>query len=84
MTSIEKIVEGMESNPADIKFSDFLKVCIHFFGEPRKTGGSHIVFKKPWKGNPPVIIQPTKGKAKEYQVKQVLIAIKKLEEGQNV
>lgn len=84
MANVDKIVEEMGSNPADVKFSDFLKVCVHFFEEPRKTGGSHIVFKKPWKGNPAVVIRPTKGKAKEYQVKQVLIAIKKLKEEKNV
>jgi hypothetical protein len=38
------------------------------------------VFKTPWPGDPRVNIQDKGGKAKAYQVKQVLTAIKKLEE----
>jgi fructose-specific component phosphotransferase system IIB-like protein len=34
----------------------------------------------PWKGDPRVNIQQNKGKAKAYQVRQVLKAIAKLEE----
>ena len=35
--------------------------------------------KHPWQGDPRVNIQNNKGKAKAYQVKQVLLAIEKLE-----
>ena len=35
----------------------------------------------PWAGDPRVIIQNSKGMAKAYQVRQVLAAIRKLEEG---
>jgi len=55
MASVEKIVQEMKANPANIRFADFLKVCISYFGEPR-VSGSHMAFKKPWKGNPPVVI----------------------------
>ncbi|MBC7794015.1 MAG: toxin HicA [Clostridia bacterium] len=56
------------------------KVCIHYFGEGRQTSGSHLIFKMPWVGDPPVNIQESKdGKAKPSQVKQVLKAIKKKE-----
>ncbi|OYV17001.1 MAG: hypothetical protein CG439_1880, partial [Methylococcaceae bacterium NSP1-2] len=37
------------------------------------------IFKMPWSGDPRINIQETKGKAKAYQVKQVLLAIDKLE-----
>ncbi|MGV7292078.1 toxin HicA, partial [Mycobacterium kansasii] len=50
-----------------------------------QTGGSHIVLKMPWAGDPRVNIQDKGGKAKAYQVKQVLAAIDKLnaiEEGE--
>ncbi len=40
---------------------------------------SHRVYKMPWAGDPRVNIQNEKGKAKVYQVKQVLKAIDKLE-----
>ena len=45
----------------------------------RQHGSSHCVFKTPWPGDPRVNIQNQKGKAKPYQVRQVLLAIEKLE-----
>ncbi|MFC1746390.1 toxin HicA, partial [Candidatus Riflebacteria bacterium] len=44
---------------------------------------SHQVYKTPWPGDPRVNIQNSRGKAKSYQVKQVLKAIKKLREEKN-
>ena len=43
-------------------------------------GTSHAVFKTPWIGDPRINIQGDKGKAKAYQVRQVLQAIEKLRE----
>jgi len=42
-----------------------------------RTAGSHAVFKTPWPGDPRVHIQNDKGKARPYQVRQVLAAIDK-------
>ena len=56
------------------------KVCEHYFGEARSSGSSHAVFKTAWAGDPRFNIQNDHGKAKEYQVRQVLAAIRKLEE----
>ena len=56
------------------------KVCEHYFSDARSSGSSHAVFKTPWAGDPRVNIQNDHGKAKEYQVRQVLAAIRKLEE----
>lgn len=69
----------MRANPQTIRFSDFQKVCEHYFVEPRQASGSHAVFKTPWPGDPRVNIQNDKGKgkAKAYQVRQVLKAIEK-------
>ena len=69
----------MRASPQSIRFSDLHKVCEHYFGEPRQTSGSHAVFKTPWPGDPRVNIQNDKGKAKAYQVRQVLKAIEKKE-----
>lgn len=74
---IDELVEKMELHPQSMRFSDLEKVCQHYFGKPRKSGGSHVVFKMPWPGDPRVNIQNNHGKAKVYQVKQVLAAIKK-------
>jgi hypothetical protein len=62
-----------------VSYNDLHKVCEHHFGKPRQTGGSHAVFKTPWPGDPRVNIQNDKGKAKAYQVRQVLAAIDKEE-----
>ncbi len=38
-----------------------------------------MIFKTPWIGDPRVNIQNDKGKAKAYQVKQVLSAIERMQ-----
>jgi hypothetical protein len=68
-----------EGQPKGVRFADFYKVCEHHFGKPRQRGTSHAVFKMPWPGDPRVNIQDDKGKAKPYQVRQVLEAIEKKE-----
>jgi len=77
---LAKILAEMRRNPNNVRFADLLFACRHFFGEPRSQGTTHYVFKMPWPGDPRVNIQDKGGKAKPYQVKQVLTAIKKLEE----
>ena len=79
MIKIDEIITKMTQNPKGIRFSDLCKVCDHFFGEPRQSTGSHRVYKTPWQGDPRINIQNDKGKAKSYQVKQVLLALEKLE-----
>lgn len=79
MASVAKILVAMNASPASVRYADLYKVCVHFFGEPRQEGTSHAVFKMPWIGDPRVNIQDKKGKAKDYQVRQVLRAIEKLE-----
>ncbi|MCJ7833744.1 MAG: toxin HicA [Deltaproteobacteria bacterium] len=83
MSDIGEILAQMVRNPEDIRFSDLSKVCDHYFGKPRQSGGSHKVYKTPWPGDPRVNIQARKGKARAYQVRQILKAIEKLE-SQNV
>ncbi len=69
----------MENNPKGIRFKDLCQVCEYFFGKARQSSGSHRIYRTPWPGDPRVNIQNSKGNAKAYQVKQVLKAIKKLE-----
>ena len=75
-----KIVASMRGNPRNVRYADLFKVCEHYFGGARSSGSSHAVFKTPWAGDPRVNIQNDHGKAKEYQVRQVLAAITKLED----
>ena len=75
----------MRQSPGNVRYEELKALCINLFGPPRQSGGSHAVFKTPWQGNPRVNIQVGKnGKAKKYQVKQVLAAIERLlaEEGE--
>ncbi|MGH8112351.1 MAG: hypothetical protein ACREPL_10555 [Rhodanobacteraceae bacterium] len=64
-----------------MRFVDLAGICDHYFGAPRQRGTSHRVYWTPWPGDPRVNIQRgAGGMAKTYQVKQVLAAIRKLEE----
>jgi hypothetical protein len=79
MSSCEEILRHMRRNPQDVRFSDLCKVCNYYFGGPRRGGTSHRVYRTPWQGDPRVNIQNRKGRARVYQVKQVLKAIERLE-----
>ena len=83
MKQIKKLMAQIKNNPTDVRFDDLAKVCDYYFGEPRQKGTSHRIYKTPWQGDPRVNIQNKKGKAKPYQVKQVLAAIAKLERTNN-
>ena len=85
MGSIPKILEMMRFAPQNVRYTELAKVCGSYFGKPRQQGTSHAVYKTPWQGDPRVNIQCGKdGKAKVYQVNQVLQAIERLElEGDN-
>jgi hypothetical protein len=76
---LAKVEAQMRETPANVAYTDLLAVCAHHFGEPRQKGTSHAVFKTPWRGDPRVNIQNDHGKAKPYQVRQVIAAIDKLQ-----
>jgi len=79
VASIEDILAKLRRNPKGIRFTELTKVCDHYFGKPRVSGTSHRVYKTPWAGDPRVNIQSSRGKAKAYQVRQVTLAIDRLE-----
>ena len=79
MAGVAKILKEMRVNPKGVRFSDLQRVCAHYFGQPRQSGSSHCIYKTPWRGDPRVNIQNHKGKAKPYQVRQVMRAIEKIE-----
>ena len=80
MAGVDKTLGQMRRNPKGIRFADLCKVCEHYFGTPRQKASSHRVYRTPWQGDPRVNIQNAKGKAKAYQVKQVLEAIRRLDD----
>jgi hypothetical protein len=78
MDSIENIVKQLEKNPNNFSFADLCNICEFYFGKPLTTG-SHHIYKTPWQGDPRINIQNGKGKAKAYQVRQVIKVLKRLE-----
>lgn len=74
-SDVDSILAGMRNNPANVRFADACKVADHFFGPPRHVDGSHRIWKMNWAGNPRVNMQDDGGKAKPYQVRQLLEAI---------
>jgi hypothetical protein len=80
VSDLEKILSKMNAQPTGVRFTELQKVCEHFFGPARQSGSSHAIYKTPWLGDPRVNIQNDKGKAKPYQVRQVLDAVQKLKD----
>jgi hypothetical protein len=76
--SIEDLLAELRSTPANVRFADACRVATHFFGEPRSKGTSHYVWKMPWAGDPRINLQDAGGKAKPYQVRQILQAVDRL------
>jgi hypothetical protein len=79
MATVDDIVSEMRIKPKGVRFADLCRVCDQYFGQPRQRGSSHRVYKTPWQGDPRVNIQDDRGKAKPYQVRQVLKAIERWE-----
>ena len=76
---IDEAIKELEANPKDIRFSRLLRICVEFFGAYR-TIGSHHIFKTRWQGDPRLNLQEEGRRAKEYQVRQVVSALKRLKE----
>jgi len=68
MKQIKEFVNQMQGNPKNVKFTDLVKVCNYYFGEPRQKGTSHCVYKTQWSGDPRVNIQEKNGKAKPFHL----------------
>ena len=64
---IEEIVNGMRSSSKSVRFQELKIVCDHYFDRPRRTGGSHCVYKTPWFGDPRVIYKMIMEKQKHIK-----------------
>lgn len=79
MASCEKLLDKARRSPSNLTFDEICKLaeCEGFLAHP-KNGTSHAVYTHPKLGNTPgslMNFQSRKGKAKPYQVKQLLDAI---------
>jgi len=79
VAGVDDILKQMQNSAKGVRFTELCKVCDYYFGTPRQSGTSHRIYQMPWQGDPRVNIQNDRGKAKAYQVKQVLAAIERLE-----
>ena len=79
MNSRARLLDALRKNPNDVRFADLAKLCDAYFGEPRHKATSHRIYRTPWPGDPRVNVRNARGKAKPYQVRQVIKAIEKLE-----
>jgi len=80
---VEKIERKARKSPKSLSFTEACDLAAFYFGKPRQGSGSHVaIYKMPWQGDPRINLQEGDGgKAKEYQVKQLIKAIdKKTEE----
>ncbi len=79
---IEDVIEKLEQEKNNLRFDYLVRVCQEYFGNPRYKG-SHQIYKIPWAGDPRINLQENKrdkGKAMPYQVKQVVTALRRLQE----
>lgn len=79
MPDVADLIATMRQNPQGARFADLCAVCDALFIPPRQKGTSHRVDRMPWQGDPRINIQGAYGRAKAYQVRQVLKAIDRLE-----
>ncbi|PWF25482.1 toxin HicA [Corticimicrobacter populi] len=76
---IGKIIRLMRTQPTNVRYADAVALCTVLFGAPRRTAGSHVIFKTPWPGDPRINLQWQGNKAKSYQIRQILEAIDRLD-----
>ena len=75
--TIAQLIAKLEKERGSTRFSYLVRVATEYFGEPR-VKSSHHIFRTPWPGDPRLNLQTDKGRAKPYQVEQVINALKKL------
>jgi hypothetical protein len=75
--TIDAALKELSGNEANIRFVRLVTIATMFFGSPR-IKGSHYIFKMPWPGDPRINLQKERGKAKYYQVRQLISALERL------
>jgi hypothetical protein len=80
MSKLEEEIQRLESRRKHTRFANLVRICQEYFGCER-IKGSHHIFKTPWPGDPRINLQKGGGgKAKPYQVDQVISALEQLKE----
>jgi len=79
MSRLDDEIEQLEARKRNVRFGERVRLCREYFGCER-IKGSHHIFKTPWPGDPRINLQEVRGKAKSYQVDQVIAALERLKE----
>ena len=72
MSNLDKLIQKAVRSPQNLRFDELCSLCRHFGMKQRKSKSRHQIYKRE---NPPIFtisIQDDDGKAKEYQVNQLL------------
>lgn len=77
--TIDEYIGSLEGSETNTRFDRLVRICQENFGNER-IKGSHYIFKTKWPGDPRINLQRVKGFAKPYQVRQVIQALRKLQE----
>jgi len=75
MTQKEKLHERIKNNPENVRFDDAINWLLSWGFIERAGKGIHVIFTHP-EYNGRLTLQNVNGKAKPYQIKQALKAIK--------
>ena len=76
VSRIDKLIQKALVAPQNLSFSELCTLCRHFGMKRRKGSGGHRIYKRE---SPPFFtlsIQDDDGKAKPYQVRQLLDNVK--------
>jgi len=78
MSQCQKLLRKARNNPAGLRFQELFRLCECAEMRLDRTRGSHYIFKR---DDPPYLLSLQKmpdGKAKAYQVRQILSFIDEL------
>jgi hypothetical protein len=79
MNRFDRAIERMKHRPQNVRFEELRLICENYFGPPRQKGTSHRIYQTGIPENPRINIQNDRGKAKAYQVRQLIAVIEQLE-----
>jgi predicted RNA binding protein YcfA (HicA-like mRNA interferase family) len=73
MAKWAKLVAGMRASQANVDFVELCGLIEHLGFRLRRMSGSHRIYRHITRTDLPLLnLQPSRGKAKPYQVRQVL------------
>lgn len=77
MANCDKLLEKARRSPANLRFDELCQLAECYGFVQARTKGSHRIYKRPgWRGV--LTFQDDKGKAKPYQVRQLLQVIESI------